>query len=62
MRRASESGKIDVERTMQAITDVLEGWVREHPEKGKGSMLVRYVLAGALIVFRVGPAPCRRRS
>jgi KDO2-lipid IV(A) lauroyltransferase len=28
-----ESGKIDVERTMQAITDVVEGWVREHPEQ-----------------------------
>ena len=28
-----ESGKIDVERTMQAITDVIEGWVREHPEQ-----------------------------
>jgi KDO2-lipid IV(A) lauroyltransferase len=26
-------GKIDVERTMQAITDVVEGWVREHPEQ-----------------------------
>jgi KDO2-lipid IV(A) lauroyltransferase len=26
-------GKIDVERTMQAITDVIEGWVREHPEQ-----------------------------
>jgi len=28
-----ENGKIDVERTMQAITDVVEGWVREHPEQ-----------------------------
>jgi KDO2-lipid IV(A) lauroyltransferase len=28
-----ESGKIDVERTMQAITNVVEGWVREHPEQ-----------------------------
>jgi KDO2-lipid IV(A) lauroyltransferase len=28
-----ETGKIDVERTMQAITDVVEGWVREHPEQ-----------------------------
>src|SRR5207244_9232665 len=26
-------GAIDVERTMQAITDVIEGWVREHPEQ-----------------------------
>jgi KDO2-lipid IV(A) lauroyltransferase len=26
-------GKIDVERTMQVITDVVEGWVREHPEQ-----------------------------
>jgi KDO2-lipid IV(A) lauroyltransferase len=26
-------GKIDVERTMQAITDVVEGWIREHPEQ-----------------------------
>jgi KDO2-lipid IV(A) lauroyltransferase len=26
-------GRIDVERTMQAITDVVEGWVREHPEQ-----------------------------
>ncbi|HYI31229.1 MAG TPA: lipid A biosynthesis lauroyl acyltransferase, partial [Bradyrhizobium sp.] len=26
-------GKIDVERTMQIITDVVEGWVREHPEQ-----------------------------
>jgi KDO2-lipid IV(A) lauroyltransferase len=26
-------GKIDVERTMQMITDVVEGWVREHPEQ-----------------------------
>jgi Kdo2-lipid IVA lauroyltransferase/acyltransferase len=28
-----ESGRIDIERTMQAITDVIEGWVREHPEQ-----------------------------
>jgi Kdo2-lipid IVA lauroyltransferase/acyltransferase len=27
------SGKIDVEGTMQAITGVIEGWVREHPEQ-----------------------------
>jgi KDO2-lipid IV(A) lauroyltransferase len=26
-------GKIDVERTMQVITDVVEDWVREHPEQ-----------------------------
>ena len=26
-------GKIDVERTMQVITDVIEGWVREYPEQ-----------------------------
>jgi KDO2-lipid IV(A) lauroyltransferase len=26
-------GKVDVERTMQAITDTIEGWVREHPEQ-----------------------------
>jgi Kdo2-lipid IVA lauroyltransferase/acyltransferase len=26
-------GKIDVGRTMQAITSVIEGWVREHPEQ-----------------------------
>jgi KDO2-lipid IV(A) lauroyltransferase len=26
-------GKIDVERTMQVITDVIESWVREHPEQ-----------------------------
>jgi Kdo2-lipid IVA lauroyltransferase/acyltransferase len=27
------SGRIDVQGTMQAITDVVEGWVREHPEQ-----------------------------
>jgi KDO2-lipid IV(A) lauroyltransferase len=27
------SGDIDVTATMQAITDVIEGWVREHPEQ-----------------------------
>ena len=27
------SGKIDVEGTMQVITGVIEGWVREHPEQ-----------------------------
>jgi KDO2-lipid IV(A) lauroyltransferase len=26
-------GRIDVRGTMQAITDVVEGWVREHPEQ-----------------------------
>jgi KDO2-lipid IV(A) lauroyltransferase len=26
-------GQIDVERTTQAITNVVEGWVREHPEQ-----------------------------
>jgi KDO2-lipid IV(A) lauroyltransferase len=26
-------GRIDVKGTMQAITDVIEGWVREHPEQ-----------------------------
>lgn len=26
-------GRIDVTRTMQAITSVIEGWVREHPEQ-----------------------------
>jgi KDO2-lipid IV(A) lauroyltransferase len=28
-----EGGTIDVNGTMQAITDVIEGWVREHPEQ-----------------------------
>jgi KDO2-lipid IV(A) lauroyltransferase len=27
------SGKIDVEGTMQVISDAIEGWVREHPEQ-----------------------------
>jgi KDO2-lipid IV(A) lauroyltransferase len=26
-------GKVDIEATMQMITDVVEGWVREHPEQ-----------------------------
>jgi KDO2-lipid IV(A) lauroyltransferase len=26
-------GRIDIQGTMQAITDVVEGWVREHPEQ-----------------------------
>jgi KDO2-lipid IV(A) lauroyltransferase len=28
-----EGGTIDVSGTMQAITNVIEGWVREHPEQ-----------------------------
>ena len=31
-RRAAE-GRIDVQGTMQAITSVVEGWVREHPDQ-----------------------------
>ncbi|WP_315833115.1 lipid A biosynthesis lauroyl acyltransferase [Bradyrhizobium prioriisuperbiae] len=27
------SGKVDVQGTMQAVTSVIEGWVREHPEQ-----------------------------
>ncbi len=27
------SGKIDIQGTMQAVTSVVEGWVREHPEQ-----------------------------
>ena len=27
------NGEIDVEKTTQAINDVIEGWVREHPEQ-----------------------------
>jgi Kdo2-lipid IVA lauroyltransferase/acyltransferase len=27
------SGKIDIKGTMQAVTSVIEGWVREHPEQ-----------------------------
>jgi KDO2-lipid IV(A) lauroyltransferase len=27
------NGDIDIQGTMQAITDVVEGWVREHPEQ-----------------------------
>jgi KDO2-lipid IV(A) lauroyltransferase len=26
-------GKIDVTATMQVITSIVEGWVREHPEQ-----------------------------
>ena len=28
-----ENGKIDVTRTMQMITSIVEGWIREHPEQ-----------------------------
>ena len=28
-----EKGRIDVQGTMQAITSVIEGWIREHPEQ-----------------------------
>ncbi len=28
-----ESGQIDVQGTMQAVTSVIEGWIREHPEQ-----------------------------
>jgi Kdo2-lipid IVA lauroyltransferase/acyltransferase len=27
------SGRIDIQQTMQAVTKVIEGWVREHPEQ-----------------------------
>jgi KDO2-lipid IV(A) lauroyltransferase len=27
------TGKVDAERTMQTVTDVIEGWVREYPEQ-----------------------------
>jgi KDO2-lipid IV(A) lauroyltransferase len=27
------AGNIDIQATMQAITTVVEGWVREHPEQ-----------------------------
>jgi KDO2-lipid IV(A) lauroyltransferase len=27
------SGNVDIERTMQRINDVIEGWIREHPEQ-----------------------------
>jgi Kdo2-lipid IVA lauroyltransferase/acyltransferase len=26
-------GRIDIKSTMQTITTVIEGWVREHPEQ-----------------------------
>jgi KDO2-lipid IV(A) lauroyltransferase len=28
-----DQGRVDVQRTMQAITRVIEGWVRQHPEQ-----------------------------
>jgi KDO2-lipid IV(A) lauroyltransferase len=31
--KRDRNGKIDVQGTMQAITSVVEGWVREHPEQ-----------------------------
>ena len=31
--RARRRGDVDITGTMQAITDVIEGWVREHPEQ-----------------------------
>jgi KDO2-lipid IV(A) lauroyltransferase len=31
--RRDTEGRIDVQGTMQAITSVIEGWVREHPEQ-----------------------------
>jgi KDO2-lipid IV(A) lauroyltransferase len=27
------NGQIDVQGTMQAVTSVIEGWIREHPEQ-----------------------------
>ena len=27
------SGQIDIQGTMQAVTDVVEGWVREYPDQ-----------------------------
>ncbi len=27
------NGKIDVQGTMQAVTNVVEGWIREYPEQ-----------------------------
>jgi KDO2-lipid IV(A) lauroyltransferase len=32
LRRDAE-GRVDVAATMQAITTMIEGWVREHPEQ-----------------------------
>jgi KDO2-lipid IV(A) lauroyltransferase len=31
--RRDEAGKVDIAGTMQAITSVVEGWIREHPEQ-----------------------------
>ena len=31
--RRDDAGKIDIAGTMQAITSVVEGWIREHPEQ-----------------------------
>jgi KDO2-lipid IV(A) lauroyltransferase len=31
--RRDAEGRIDVQATMQAITSVIEGWVREHPDQ-----------------------------
>jgi KDO2-lipid IV(A) lauroyltransferase len=31
--RRDAEGAIDVQATMQAITSVIEGWVREHPDQ-----------------------------
>ena len=31
--RRDAEGKVDIAGTMQAITSVVEGWVREHPEQ-----------------------------
>jgi len=34
MRRALDAeGRIDIQGTTQAVTGVVEGWVREHPEQ-----------------------------
>ena len=35
LRRAAiiRGGQIEIEGTMQVITSVIEGWVREHPEQ-----------------------------
>jgi len=27
------SGEVDIQGTMQRVTSVIEGWVREHPEQ-----------------------------
>ena len=31
--RRDEAGRVDIAGTMQAITSVVEGWIREHPEQ-----------------------------